>query len=947
MSSFSAACAAILALAVSAHGAAVVSTWAAPVSGSWNVDANWTNSPAQGGFPNNGNGGVVTYDAAIDAIGAAYTVTLRTNTTVEQLTINSSNATLTQGAGSFTANTGLKVDAGKYRVNNFGMITNTSIQVGSNGSLILGGGIIKNGTVSGPGTFSVSANGNNSGGLDGVTLGMDLSVPDGQLFVKNILSLTNNAKVTIGGPASALRFESGTHTVAGSGQVLFTGLNDFVQVAGDGTQAGAATVSIGSGVAIHVTQNANIHGGLSYDSMLNQGTISADTSGQTLIIDGNFSNRGTLSAPAGTLTIYASNWSGNGSALAVSGTGVLNLGGSFSLAGAGPFTRTGGTVNLNGILDNTGSVLALNASTGSWNLVGGTVKGGTLSASDGAALILSVGNSGTFDGVTLASDFGTGVGTLTVKNGLTLTNNANVAVEGLSFLSGAQTLGGSGQVSSIAAQGDGTKAGAATLTIAPGITIHPTQNAGIRAQWQSDSILNQGMISTDTVGKSLTIDGNFSNQGTVSTSAGTLTIDFTHWTNLGGTLAVSGTGILNLGGTFSLAGLGVLNRSGGTVNLNGLLTNTGVTLALNAATGSWNLAGGSIVGGTVTGSDGAGLSIPENNGAVLDGVSLGADFAANGARLTVRNGLSLLSNAKIILGNSGSFGSYLGFDRGVQTLGGNGEVIFGGSNSDNHLQVLDGFSAATLTIGAGILVHGTQGGFIQSLFSSDSLVNKGTISADTNGKTISITGGFSNAGTLNARNGGTLSIAAGFTQTDGITKVGPGSSITVTAGNTINIAGGSLAGAGAITANVANGGTITPGSSAGMLTIAGDLSLGVTSDLQIEIGGTVQSSQYDLLSEAGSVPLTLAGTLSVKFINGFLAAPADSFTIVTSNQAIAGDFSNVVNGRVATADSNGTFAVTRSGKSVTLSNFAVPEPATGALCLFGLCVLLGSQRRRG
>ena len=35
-------------------------------------------------------------------------------------------------------------------------------------------------------------------------------------------------------------------------------------------------------------------------------------------------------------------------------------------------------MNLTGTLDNTGTTLALDATTGSWNLAGGTLKGGTL-----------------------------------------------------------------------------------------------------------------------------------------------------------------------------------------------------------------------------------------------------------------------------------------------------------------------------------------------------------------------------------------------------------------------------------------------------------------------------------------------------------------------------------------------------------------------------------------
>ncbi len=61
---------------------------------------------------------------------------------------------------------------------------------------------------------------------------------------------------------------------------------------------------------------------------------------------------------------------------------------------------------------------------------------------------------------------------------------------------------------------------------------------------------------------------------------------------------------MNLGGTFALADLGTFNRSGGKVylgyNLSGVLNNAGTTLALDDATGSWVLNGGTIRGGTIT-----------------------------------------------------------------------------------------------------------------------------------------------------------------------------------------------------------------------------------------------------------------------------------------------------------------------------------------------------------
>ena len=69
--------------------------------------------------------------------------------------------------------------------------------------------------------------------------------------------------------------------------------------------------------------------------------------------------------------------------------GTLNLGGSFTTAGLNlpAFTRSGGTVNLTGTLNNAAATLTLNAATGSWNLEGGTLSGGTLEQS-GASLVI-------------------------------------------------------------------------------------------------------------------------------------------------------------------------------------------------------------------------------------------------------------------------------------------------------------------------------------------------------------------------------------------------------------------------------------------------------------------------------------------------------------------------------------------------------------------------------
>src|SRR5262249_14502760 len=149
---------------------------------------------------------------------------------------------------------------------------------------------------------------------------------------------------------------------------------------------------------------------------------------QTLTINPNntFTNNGTLIASAGTLTISATNWSSTG-AFQVGGSGLLNLGGSFSDTRFTTFTRTGGTVNITGTLDNTGNPLNIgNAGVfgmGGRNSLTGTIRAGTLT-SDATAL---TSNSGTLDGVTIGSNLALGGTLVSVSNNLALANGITLS----------------------------------------------------------------------------------------------------------------------------------------------------------------------------------------------------------------------------------------------------------------------------------------------------------------------------------------------------------------------------------------------------------------------------------------------------------------------------------------------------------------------------------------
>ena len=356
-------------------------------------------------------------------------------------------------------------------------------------------------------------------------------------------------------------------------------------------------------------------------------------------------------------------------------------------------------------------------------LAGGTIKGGTVSGTGAAGL--TVGSSGTLDGVTLVADLTLQDGAyLTVRNGLTLNgaklifNNAGINYSSAHF-EGTQTLGGTGEVvlggtssrNLLYAKGDYTPAGAAVLTIGSGITVHGSQGGTLLGSSQYDSITNLGTIDADTSGTTISLAGTWNMFGTVKT------------------------------------------ENGGVVALTGTYDNTGKTLNFGPGTGPLTL------NGAIKGNIGATIS---TTSLILDGVTLSADLTLqDGARLTVRNGLTL-NAAKLIFNNAGINYSSAYFE-GTQTLGGTGEVVFGGTTSRNLLYATGDYTpagAAVLTIGSGITVHGSQGGILSGSSQYDSITNQGTINADTSDITISLSGAaITNEGAVVAQNNGTLSVS--------------------------------------------------------------------------------------------------------------------------------------------------------------------------------------------
>jgi len=398
--------------------------------------------------------------------------------------------------------------------------------------------------------------------------------------------------------------------------------------------------------------------------------------------------------------------------------------------------------------------------TGNLNLAGGTLLGGTYTSTGIGSLTGTA--SSTIDGITLGSDLSVQGVNLHVLHGLTLNGSLTLLGAASVLFDDTQSCSGNGQLvfaspyGSLGTGYDLTGGGPITLTMGTGITVHGGPGAGafdiIRA-FSPDKIVNQGTISADVTGQTITLNGingpAIVNQGTMIATAGTLHLinlqnaagatlsasgagtvwlDGPSWTNAG-TLS-SSNGTVSLGGTFTLAALGTFNRSGGTVNLNGTLNNTGGTLALTAATGTWNVPnGGKIIGGTITASGGAALAITGETG--LDGVTLDTNITVPSTFLDVRDGLTL--NATLTASEDAGVNFI-----GTQTISGSGQVLLAGHVNGDALSLLRVTDPPTLTIGPSITVDGAAGAAVTSQISgTGTLINQGTIT-EVAGQTMNI-----------------------------------------------------------------------------------------------------------------------------------------------------------------------------------------------------------------
>ncbi len=563
--------------------------------------------------------------------------------------------------------------------------------------------------------------------------------------------------------------------------------------------------------------------------------------------------------------------------------GTVNLGGTFSNSGIGLISRTNGAVNLTGVLNNASATFSLNNSTGSLDLLGGTIRGGTVSTAGTAQLVVS-GDNSVLDGVSLVNSgsgsilYNPAGKTLLIQNGLTLTNTTFDLSGGKSngygyfYFQGtnSQTIGGTGEVTfGNVASGNsqfynlsGTNV---SVTFGPNILIHGGSGS---IYGTGGGIINQGTISADVPGRVITLLNSQTNTGSwQAINGGTLNINAA-WSSSGTIVVNSGT--VNLGGTFLNSGIGLISRTNGVINLTGILNNAGATLGLNDTTGSWNFAGGTIRGGTVTTAGTAQLVVASGGGGILDGVTLATGTNGtvykNGQTLEIHNGLTLTSpTLDLSNGQPNGYGYFYFQGTNSQTIGGTGEVTFGNvTNTNSQFYNLSG-TAVTVTFGPNILIHGGSGNIYGT---GGGLINQGTISADVPGRSITLLNTQSNTGSWQAINGGTLNISATSWHNSGTIVVNNG---------TVNL-GGNFTTADVGTFNRTNGVVNLTGN---LNNIASTLALNNTTGSWNLLGGTIRGGT---VNTAGTAQLIVAG-------NGDIL---DGVTLDTGTNGIAYNLGQVL-----------------------------------------------------
>lgn len=442
--------------------------------------------------------------------------------------------------------------------------------------------------------------------LDGVTLQTDSIVHHGtSLRVQNGLTLNHSVITAHGGNSTNIWFQ-GSQTLGGTGHIhLNSNVADMYVAIG-------SKLTIGPGVTIHGGGAIHPNG----QTLINRGKLVADFPFHGMGIagtHGTFHNQGIIEAATNGhmfLSLGGPNWSNTG-VIRVSG-GTIGLVGTFNQQTLGPFEYTSGTVNVSGTITNLGKTLALSANTGSWTLHSCTVEGGRVTAADGVGLVAASSSIYGFNpdnrltnGVVLDAPLTmpewsrvTVTGGLVANRAITLAGDRSYQPTHLDF-DGSQTLAGSGEVVLNAASYNFVRPITGTLTIGPAMTIRTGTGGGtISNAAAGTAVVNQGTISAETASRSITVAGNFTNNGTIEArNGGWVDLSAAGFANLAAGTLTGGTYAVGANSTISIdpgpgAAPAAITTNDATILLDGPNSNFEPVNSLSHNLGHFSISGG-------------------------------------------------------------------------------------------------------------------------------------------------------------------------------------------------------------------------------------------------------------------------------------------------------------------------------------------------------------------
>lgn len=753
----------------------------------------------------------------------------------------------------------------------------------------------------GAGSYTLSAAAGSAGSATNQTLTLSNGIINNSASAQTVnLALTLNGAQTINAASNNITLGgavggTGTVTKTGAGTLVLTASNTYT----GGTVINAGALQIGDGTTSgsilyeRITNNATLIYNRNAESFMGYFTPGVSGTGTVIVNTGTMNTR---YAALGTTNLVINAGTVLGGAATSFGSGNITLGNTNGGSSAAllRFANNAAPTFSNNILLGTTSG-ALTIQVGTEGAAGTLTFAGNVSGNNS----LRIQNDGTGAATNLLAFSGslnnagrifyTG---LNNRDLTTLSGNLEANVQGLTVTSGNLTISGTNSnfAGDVAINGG-------VVTLSGG---NNRLGASGRANVASGGVLNLG-------GNSQTL-AELTGSGTVTNSAGVLTLDEATSTSFGGVIA----------------GAGSVTKTGvGTAVLSGANTYTGGTLISAGTLQVGNGGSTGVVVGSIT-NNGALAFNRTDQYSLTNTLSGTGVIVQNGTGMLVRRNDGVGSNSVVV--NAGTYQVNTGAALGVgnftlgNTNGGSASAALIHADNANFTatnNIVLGTTSGTLVLGGALANRGSTGDYLLSgnISGNNSLTIAMTNSGAANLWNATFSGAINNAGRIIYTNtfANNNTVAALISGNLGANVTGvtvQSGELTLSADNT-NYAGGALVAAGS-TLRVGNGGA------------SGAIAGAITNNGALAFNRTGLSTNSSTISGAGSITKSGAGTLVLSGANAYTGTTTVSAGALIVDGNMSGATGNFTVASGATLGGSGTI-----GGATTISGTHSPGNSPG------------------